>query len=1274
MKKIIQSCMAVLLGSLFMAGSVGAQARKTEVWDFGGVKEAGDVENHISIADIDAMELLGEGGRFSDAGEISFGDLTINVVKNDRMYFESAKGKSAGAQGYQAVDFGDGYNSNGIFYCNGTGGEKRRYLLLSNVKAGDVVTFYAGTSNTSSKNIHFLCVDGEQDESAPIQQASASNAGRYSYIALKDGSYKIFTDSNAGKPVYYRVVRTPAVTVSGNISSLPEGNAELKFVCRETEQTLPAVISGGRYTAKLASGHTYTALLSGVKGFGVAGDSAKVDLSAAKGGGSVSFNLAITELQMFRVSGVITGIDANYNVSKLKVVMTPPENSTNMPIELETSSNDGVLSYSGEVEPSVHYALTLSGANDYYLEGVPTVEDTRAVTLDLVARKKDVYDIKGSFIGETSAIPSCITFTNEEDGYVYVGSITDNNYTASLRSGVYDVSAETETAKTTNHIIVTDSAVYKDINLVKKDKNIEKIALKKDLYVAGAKAKKGQYKTVQEAVNVACAMNPQSEKERITIHIAPGIYREQIIIGTPYITLKNDNPKQEVKLTWYYGIGYLYYSADEKGYYDADLAHDKFKKAGVARWGTATRVLPDAKYFRAEYITFETSFSKYVTDEEIADGVECDGSQPFVRKIDSDVSSKKAGERAAAICSEADFAEFYKCRFLGSQDTLYTLGNTHQYFKNCYIEGQTDFIFGGGDCVYENCEINWCGYSEGGTGGYITACREPIEKGILFYNCLVSANQSFDIFAGHFGRPWGQDAKVAFINTTLALDGLIKAEGWTSMSGNTPEKATFREYGTTLAGKAVDTSNRVSGTLLESAEGYTPETYFADWQPFYFGDSKNATKAKAKFKKKPSLSTNDDINTPYPGHTVTVSYSLGKGDEADVSIIEWYREKNGVKELVFSSLGFGSHSYLLTAVDQGAKISVTVTPRLRTGKTGESMSAELKAEVKEGHAVVAKSGIGGVRAADKLNIFLAGDSTVRDYSEKGMWSAGVNRAEGSWGEYIGSFFNNGIAVQNYANGGRSTRNFINEGNLAKIGEQIGKGDYLFIQFGHNDANISDSDRAVELGKPNSAGIYPIKEGKKGETAAAFISKYGEESYTEKSGGTYKWFLKQYIDTAREKGAIPVLVTPVSRQYFTAEGTIRPHHDADGAKEMTNSYVEAVKQLAKEEGVLLIDGFEITKSLYEEAWKQSDDNSLARLLMTDGDSTHSSKLGGFISAALFAREIKKAIPELSKALVKPAKVQGLTSEGKSVFMVDSQSRITCANEYWTSYAQKLIDSL
>ena len=108
-------------------------------------------------------------------------------------------------------------------------------------------------------------------------------------------------------------------------------------------------------------------------------------------------------------------------------------------------------------------------------------------------------------------------------------------------------------------------------------------------------------------------MAPKSEADRITIHIAPGVYRDQVIINTPYLTLKNDTPNQEVKLTWYYGIGYNYYSADPQGYYNEERAYDKFEKRGVAKWGVATYVQKGAKYFRAEGITFETSFNKYVT-------------------------------------------------------------------------------------------------------------------------------------------------------------------------------------------------------------------------------------------------------------------------------------------------------------------------------------------------------------------------------------------------------------------------------------------------------------------------------------------------------------------------------------------------------------------------------------------------------------------------------------------------------------------------------------
>jgi hypothetical protein len=67
--------------------------------------------------------------------------------------------------------------------------------------------------------------------------------------------------------------------------------------------------------------------------------------------------------------------------------------------------------------------------------------------------------------------------------------------------------------------------------------------------------------------------------------ITPGVYRNQLIVDVPYITLKNADPTKEVKLTWYYGIGYKYYSADESGWYNEDLAYDKFSKKNCRKMG-----------------------------------------------------------------------------------------------------------------------------------------------------------------------------------------------------------------------------------------------------------------------------------------------------------------------------------------------------------------------------------------------------------------------------------------------------------------------------------------------------------------------------------------------------------------------------------------------------------------------------------------------------------------------------------------------------------------
>ena len=88
-----------------------------------------------------------------------------------------------------------------------------------------------------------------------------------------------------------------------------------------------------------------------------------------------------------------------------------------------------------------------------------------------------------------------------------------------------------------------------------------------DLYV-GYPNKSKNFKTIQEAINEADSIKPKSEDDRIIIHISPGIYRQQLIIKTAYLSLINEEPEKEVKITWYYGAGYKYYSVGDNGLYN----------------------------------------------------------------------------------------------------------------------------------------------------------------------------------------------------------------------------------------------------------------------------------------------------------------------------------------------------------------------------------------------------------------------------------------------------------------------------------------------------------------------------------------------------------------------------------------------------------------------------------------------------------------------------------------------------------------------------------
>lgn len=1297
MRKKVKRCLSGFLAVLFVfvtcmgnvefAKAADTGTRKIDVWDFGGVQETDTdtYNNNITGAMWDDCSLLSGVAKFS-TGKIAFGDLVLTVEANDRLYSGFSQ-KNYGSSSLSTTKYSDGYAANGMYYCNGTGGANRRLFTISNVKAGDKIVAYMGSSNAAESTIYFKYAESDKTYQASLP--FSNTLGIKEFIAPYDGSYIIYTDSSAGKAVYNRIVRIPAVEVSGTIdlNGCSISDYSLNFTNDNSGETITATLSGTSFTVSLAAGETYTASLSGVTGYGFTNATKVVTTTKAEAMTGKTVELVVETKSVYTYTGKITGFDSNYDISGLKVILESPKDSLVDNVTLELDSN---LAFSATLEPDVEYTVKLEGVNDYEVTEGNTICDNQDTAADITVAPKALYDVTGTFTGNGDTTVATLIFENVDDGYRYTATVNGNSYSVKLRSGSYLAVATIEGYRTGTHVVVKDGNATRDLLFVSTAK-AEAKELVKDIYVGYPDKGELNYSTVKEAVAACAAMNPTGEAERITVHIAPGTYREQIIISTPYISFVNDTNEQ-VLLTWYYGIGYKYYSADASGYYNPENAYDKYDKAIAAKWGVATYVKSTATGFKAKGITFEASFNRYVTDEELEDGVEVSGTEKInvVRKYATDVTSKSATERATAFAVEAAEVELVDCAFLGSQDTLFTGKGICPYFRNCHIEGNTDYIFGEGNAVFDGCELMWYGYSDQLTPGYITAHRpaDSSTLGYIFRNCTITANPELKVTAGYFGRPWGADAKVTLLNTQLTGD-YINAAGWYEMSGNNPANANYVEYNTTRTDKtAVDLSGRVKAALTAA-----PDVLVSAYLGKFVPESLTEDDTTVSFTTNPYVVDNGDINAPYPGHTLTVAYGIGAAQINDASTINWYIVDNaGVETLVKTSTAYVDNTYVIGNDAIGKNIKVTVTPKTISGAAANPVSYTVEATVKDGFED--PTGSTDVEIGDGINIFLAGDSTVKDYSVNGMYMSGKAQNEGSWGEYLQAFFDvSKVKVLNYANGGRSTRNFINEGSLDKIAANIKAGDYLFIQFGHNDCSNASGyleDRYVPLGTPDANGIYPVTAGTEVETPSSLVGKYGDTFYSYDCGGTYKWYLLQYINVARQAGAIPVLVTPVSRMYFTSDGTIRPHHDSTDTTTNTqvtsgNAYVKAVLQLAQEENVQVIDGFELTKAMYEEAYAMAGNSSLAAQLMSAGDSTHSNKLGGFLSASYVAEAIQDMNVNISKYVIMPAKVAGETTKGAEVFSVNGKNEFSAAvpnadgsqaeaSSVWTAYGQERINAI
>ena len=224
----------------------------------------------------------------------------------------------------------------------------------------------------------------------------------------------------------------------------------------------------------------------------------------------------------------------------------------------------------------------------------------------------------------------------------------------------------------------------------------------------------------------------------------------------------------------------------------------------------------------------------------------------------------------------------------------------------------------------------------------------------------------------------------------------------------------------------------------------------------------------------------------------------------------------------------------------------------------------------------------------KVTIWMCGDSTMSIKEKKAYPETG-------WGMPFIYFWDSTVNIENLAKNGRSTSSFRNEGLWQVVLEKAVEGDYVFIQFGHNDE-------------------VPTK-----------------KTYTTEA--EFKNNLRQYVSEARSRKATPILLTPMARRKFDANEKIEGTHDV---------YSQIVRDVAKEERVVLFDMDKITQQLYQQFGVENSKLLFMQLKPNEhpnypegrDDNTHFNELGARLIAQRVLTEIRSLVPDLGDRIVKP----------------------------------------
>ena len=226
-----------------------------------------------------------------------------------------------------------------------------------------------------------------------------------------------------------------------------------------------------------------------------------------------------------------------------------------------------------------------------------------------------------------------------------------------------------------------------------------------------------------------------------------------------------------------------------------------------------------------------------------------------------------------------------------------------------------------------------------------------------------------------------------------------------------------------------------------------------------------------------------------------------------------------------------------------------------------------------------------INEQNEITIFMIGNSTMAD---KPFLDG---NPEKGWGQILPLYFKEGVRIENHAVNGRSTKSFLDEGRWDVVLNRIKKGNYVIIEFGHNDAKKDDPKRFAD------------------------------------ANTTYRWNLEKFVDETREKGGIPVLATPIVRRRFDKEGNF---YDVHG------DYPGVVREVAAEKNVILLDLHKTSEELLKMYGEQNSKKLFLHIepgeypSLPEGrkDDTHFSADGAFRICDLAAEEIRLKIKELA----------------------------------------------